>query len=86
MKRTSGSEFIKEIISLIEPEEEKDSKIANLLEMITDFPGTPMFQAKPTVNTQWPPPAENTPENVAASINQPAAPLSTKYPYKPKKV
>jgi hypothetical protein len=83
MKRTTGSEFIKEVRQLFNPDPQKnDSKIANLLELLTNFPGTPMFQAKPTVNTQWPPPAPDTLENVAASINPPAATITEDFPYK----
>jgi len=79
MKRTTGKDFINEIIGVVNPKEEKEPKILNLLNLLgSQRPYS--LGAQPTANTNWPPKPEPSMENIAASINQePEMPLRKKY-------
>jgi hypothetical protein len=69
MSEQSKKTLIKEIQQMFDPAVEEDSKIANLLEYITDFPATPMTAMQPTKTAQEQP--APTPENIGASMNTP---------------
>jgi hypothetical protein len=83
MKRTTGKEFIKEILDIVSPQQDQP-KLLNLIDMLTAMGSQQPYSlgAKPSVNTQWPPPAPETPQNIGASIQQPTEqPLSKKYKF-----
>jgi hypothetical protein len=66
MSEQSRKDLITEMRKMFNPTIDQESKIANFLEMMTNFPATPMASIRPTRSAT--PQPDATPENIAASL------------------
>ncbi len=71
MKRTTGSDFVKEVRQMFNPQQDGEKGLLPLLRLLASQSAGSAFTPQPTVNTEWPPKPAATDENVAASISSP---------------